>query len=145
MFTPRKLIVLTIVTLCLLSWTLPASGQSGADTPPPVLHLPHDVDRLPDGHTLITDGGQHGGPTATQPGSDSQIIEVDEAGNVMWSFNEGLSWAHNADRLPNGHTLISDTGHDRVIEIDAAGTIVWNSDDVTLSDGSALDYPNDAN
>ncbi len=145
MFTPRKLVVLTIVTLCLLTWTSPALGQSGADVPPSPLYLPHDVDRLPDGHTLITDGGQHGGPTAAQPGSGSKIIEVDEAGNVVWLFDQGLNWAHSADRLPNGNTLISDTGHDRVIEIDAAGSIVWDSDAVILSDGSVLDYPNDAN
>jgi hypothetical protein len=150
MFTLKKFASLTIVALCLLTWTLPASGQSEANVPPPcslapLLNLPHDVDRLPDGHTLITDGGQHGGPTAAQPGSGSQLIEVDTAGNVVWLFDQGLNWAHNADRLPNGNTLISDTGHDRVIEIDAAGTIVWDSDDVNLSDGSVLDYPNDAN
>jgi hypothetical protein len=104
------------------------------------------VDRLPDGHTLITDGGQPpGGATGAQPGSGSKIIEVDQAGNIVWLFDQGLNWAHNADRLPNGHTLISDTGHDRVIEIDAAGAVVWNSDDISLSDGSVLDYPNDAN
>ena len=137
MFTPKKFALLAIVALCLLTWTSPALGQSGADVPPSPLHLPHDVDRLPDGHTLITDGGQHG--------SGSKIIEVDADGNVVWSFSQGLDWAHNADRLPSGNTLISDTGHDRVIEIDAAGSIVWDSDDVTFSDGSVLDYPNDAN
>ncbi|HIC92654.1 MAG TPA: hypothetical protein EYP09_00175, partial [Anaerolineae bacterium] len=110
------------------------------------LLLPHDVDRLPNGHTLITDGGQRpGGATSAQPGSGSKIIEVDTDGNVVWAFDQGLNWAHNADRLPNGNTIISDTGHDRVIEIDSVGTIIWNSDDVTLSDGSALNYPNDAN
>ena len=173
MFTLKKLASLTITALCLLApmliWATPASGQSGADASPtcspapllpcscaPVLNLPHDVDRLANGHTLITDGGQPGGATAAQPGSGSKIIEVDADGNVVWLFpsirlrllragDQGLDWAHNADRLPNGNTLISDTGHDRVIEIDAAGTIVWDSDDVALSDGSALDYPNDAN
>ena len=142
-----------IVALCLLApvvvWAPPALGGSKADIPPLALRLPHDVDRLPNGHTLITDGGQPpGGPTArvaAQPGSGSQIIEVDADGDVIWSFSQGLNFAHNADRLPNGNTLISDTGHDRVIEVDAAGNVVWNSDDITLSDGSALRYPNDAN
>jgi hypothetical protein len=181
MFTLKKLALLIIVALCSLSWTPPASGQSGANAPPPhdgrrtsassvepspteppaprsesfgdhecspgpLLHRPHDVDRLPDGHTLITDGGRPpGGATGAQPESGSKIIEVDEAGNVVWFFDQDLNWAHNADRLPSGNTLISDTGHDRVIEIDAMGTIVWDSDGVTLGDGSALDYPNDAN
>ncbi len=109
MFTPKKLAVLAIVALCLLTWTSPALGQAGADVPPPAtLHLPHDVDRLPDGHTLITDGGQAGGLAArggAQPGSGSKIIEVDEAGNVVWLFDQGLSWAHNADRLPGALKL----------------------------------------
>jgi hypothetical protein len=52
--------------------------------------------------------------------------------------------AHGAERLPNGNTLISDTGHDRVIEVDIAHNIVWNSQKINLSDESSLDYPNDA-
>jgi len=148
MFTPKEFALLIIVALCLLTWTSPALGQSGADVSLSPLHLPHDVDRLANGHTLITDGGQAGGSAArggARAASGSQIIEVDAEGNVVWLFDQGLDWAHNADRLPSGNTLISDTGHDRVIEIDATGTIVWDSDDVTLSDGSVLDYPNDAN
>ena len=174
MFTLKKLALLTIVALCLLPsmviWTSPALGKaranaSSAHSPAPLLHRPHDVDRLPNGHTLITDGGQAGGAMGAQPGSGSKIIEVDAAGNVVWSFTQGLNWAHNADRRPTTPnklgtpssnlqspisnlqllTLISDTGHDRVIEIDATGNVVWNSDDVTLDDGSVLDYPNDAN
>lgn len=172
MFTRKKFTLLTIVAVCLLppllAWAPPASGHAGPDISPLALRLPHDVDRLPDGHTLITNGGQApAGPTgreAAQPGSGSQIIEVDEAGNIVWSFpsirpstelrtglrllrtgSQGLNFAHNADRLPNGHTLISDTGHDRVTEIDAAGNVVWNNDDITFSDRSILRYPNDAN
>ncbi len=148
MFTPKKLAVLAIVALCLLTCTSPALSHVEADAPYQALYRPHDVDRLPNGHTLITDGGQRPGQgegVRGRQGDGSQILEVDSAGNVVWSFNQGLNWAHNADRLPNGNTLISDTGHDRVIEIDAAGVIVWNSDDVTLSDGSVLNYPNDAN
>ena len=68
MFTLKKLVsIFTIVALCLLTWPSPALGQAGADVPPQVLHRPHDVDRLPDGHTLITDGGQHGGAAGAQP------------------------------------------------------------------------------
>jgi hypothetical protein len=102
-----------------------------------VLRNPHDVDRLTNGHTLITDGGD-------PSGAQSRVIEVDAAGNTTWSFAAGLDFAHSAERLPNGNTLISDTGHDRVIEVNPAGNIVWNSQNVTLSDGSHLNYPNDA-
>jgi len=140
------------VTLCLLAsliWISFVRNYSRADGPSEALRLPHDVDRLPDGHTLITAGGRGPSPSSKvqrmQSTDSSQVIEVDEAGNVVWSFSQGLDFAHNADRLPNGHMLISDTGHDRVIEIDATGTVVWTTEAITLSDGSTLSYPNDAN
>ena len=118
MFTWKKSTPWAIVALCLLAlmliWTPPALGQSGADVPPPAtLHLPHDVDRLPDGHTLITDGGQPGGPTGSQPGSGSKIIEVDADGSIVWQYPPPppssslrlsavppfLDWPRDADRL----------------------------------------------
>ena len=86
-----------------------------------------------------------GASRAAQSAANHQIIEVDEDGNVAWLFNQGLDFAHNADRLVNGNTLISDTGHDRVLEVDASGMVVWTTEAITLSDGSALSYPNDAN
>jgi len=117
------------------------SGGISTATPLPdaafVLRNPHDVDRLSNGHTLRTDGGD-------PSGRQSRVIEVDAAGNTTWSLAAGLDFAHSAERLPNGNTLISDTGHDRVIEVTPAGSIVWNSQTVALSDGSTLSYPNDA-
>jgi len=101
--------------------------------PPVGLLNPHDVDRLPGGTTLITDGGDPSGDL-------SQVIEVDAAGNVTWSYSSHLNFAHGAERLPNGNTLISDTGNNRVIEVRADGNIVWDSQTVGLS----LHYPNDA-
>jgi hypothetical protein len=125
-------IIVAFVALLALS-----QSQEG---PNPI--LPHDVDRLPNGHTLITTGGPPpataSGGKRTSAGSASQIIEIDRAGQVVWSFSQGLLFAHNADPLSNNHMLISDTGNDRVIEIDAQGKIVWSSDEVSLSDGSAL-------
>jgi hypothetical protein len=97
--------------------------------------LPHDVDRLGNGHTLITAGDV----------GQSKLLEVDRAGTVVALTLDTLDWAHNGDRLAGDHTLISDTGNDRVIEIDAENRIVWSSETIALSDGSALDYPNDAN
>jgi len=117
-------------------------GQSQGEQPVSLLHNPHDVDRLSNGHTLITDGGYPPG-NPQPPGSDSRVLEVDEEGNTVWSYSDGLNFAHGAQRLPNGDTLISDTGNDRVIEVDTAGSVVWNSDDVTLDDGSTLSYAND--
>ncbi len=99
----------------------------------------HDVDLLEGGTFLITDGGN----LDTHQGSG--IFEIDRNGRVLWSYALGLVWAHNADRVPGGNVIISDTGNDRVIVINRNGAVIWNSDNVSLSDGSSFDYPNDAN
>ena len=124
---------------------------SPTEPPAPMLplRLPHDVDRLPNGHTMITDGGLGSigpaGDRLDEPATNHQVFEVDEAGQLAWRFAEGLDFAHNADRLAGGRVLISDTGHDRVLEIDSAGSTIWTTEAITLSDGSHLRYPNDAN
>lgn len=104
------------------------------------LEFPCDVERLPDGNTLICDAGG-------REGTGSQVIEVTPAGQVVWAYREGLSFAHSAKRLSNGNTLIADTNNDRVIEVAPQGEIVFSTDDAAggrLSDGTHLRYPNDA-
>jgi hypothetical protein len=39
-----------------------------------------------------------------------------------------MTWVRDADRLPNGHTLLADSNGDRVLEIDENGTVVWSID-----------------
>ncbi|HDI86251.1 MAG TPA: hypothetical protein ENF83_02440, partial [Candidatus Korarchaeota archaeon] len=95
----------------------------------------HDVDMLDNGHLLLTLFTVGGGP--------SRVVEIDESGEVVWSF-EDLDFAHGAE-VRGDWVLISDTGNDRVLIVDRrTKQVVWNSDDVTLSDGSRLNYPNDA-
>jgi hypothetical protein len=44
----------------------------------------------------------------------------------VWSVGtDQLSWPRDADRLPNGNTLIVDTLNHRVIEVTPTGEIVW--------------------
>ncbi|MFC1633947.1 PQQ-binding-like beta-propeller repeat protein [Planctomycetota bacterium] len=95
-----------------------------------------DVDLLPNDRILVTDGGTTGN-------SDSCVYEIDRDGQIFWSYT-GLNWAHNADKHDN-LVIISDTGNNRIVIVDESGTIVWNTDELTLSDGSTLSYPNDAN
>ncbi|MCL2647843.1 MAG: aryl-sulfate sulfotransferase [Phycisphaerales bacterium] len=110
-----------------------------------LLEFPCDVERLPNGNTLIADAGD-------EDGSGSEIIEVDPFGNIVWNYRGGavgLLFAHSAKRLKNGNTLISDTSHSRILEVNPKGEIVftsdsWNNGTGKLSDGSHLHYPNDA-
>jgi hypothetical protein len=99
------------------------------------LQIAHDVDREDGGLTLVTSAQL----------TASRILAVDPAGRVTGLLISSLRFAHNADRLANGNTVVSDTGNDRVVELDPEGLIVWNSALVPLSDGSRLRYPNDAN
>ncbi len=120
-----------------VSYIVEMARRSGASVDPwwnVGLDLPHDVDRLPDGRTLITTGRD-----------PSMVMEVDTSGRCVGVYRGGLDFAHNADRLANGHTVVSDTGNDRVLELDVDNVTVWSSDWVSLSDGSHLDYPNDVN
>ncbi|MDD2666751.1 MAG: hypothetical protein PHI74_07815, partial [Methanocellales archaeon] len=70
-----------------------------------------EVDRLSNGNTLI----------ATWVG----VMEVTPAGTIVWQYPDAGSFGGDADRLPDGNTLISDANNNRVIEVDPAGTIVW--------------------
>jgi uncharacterized protein YndB with AHSA1/START domain len=107
-----------------------------------VLDFPCGAERLPDGTTIIVDAGDD-----QQLGSE--LLIVDENGRLIWNYTERLRFAHSAVLLPNGNFLVTDTTHNRVIEVTREGEVVFTSDDWSngsggLSDGSHLDYPNDA-
>jgi len=116
------------------------NGQ--AYSPPGRLDWPADVERLPNGNTLITDAGYWSG-------QGSEILEVDLLGNIVWKYDKDLRFAHSAKLLPNGNILVTDTSNNRIIEINREDRIVFSSQDWDngsgkLSDGSRLFYPNDA-
>jgi hypothetical protein len=39
-----------------------------------------------------------------------------------------MKWPRDADRLPNGNTLVADTNAHRVVELDEQGEVVWSID-----------------
>nr|MDO8117885.1 aryl-sulfate sulfotransferase [Candidatus Sigynarchaeota archaeon] len=86
---------------------------------------PHDIDVLPCGNWLITDT------------MNDRVVEIDDAGNVVWKWlvwdyfqkkdaREGRSHVNDADRLPNGNTLVSLRNLDTVVEINPGGDIIWS-------------------
>lgn len=71
-----------------------------------------------------------GGPAVIVADSEnSRIIEYQRTNGTWtksWAWaDQQLQWPRDADRLPNGHTLITDTHGGRILEIDNRGTIVW--------------------
>ncbi len=105
-----------------------------------ILASPRDIHRLPNGNTLIMEGGS--GPS----GEGSFILEINAEGALVDAWLADIHHGHNADPTGTGTLIVTDTLNDRVVEIDDTGSIIWNSDDVApFSDGSTLGWPNDAN
>jgi len=77
----------------------------------------HDIQLLPDGNILF-----HNGVTVQEVNRDKQIV---------WEYvskpKEGYTGrvtVHSFERLPNGLTMIAESGNQRLIEVDKSGRIV---------------------
>ncbi len=62
--------------------------------------------------------------------ANDHVLDGDMEPNCEWNQTweagvDELSWPRDADRLPSGNTLITDTLNHRVIEIAPNGTVVW--------------------
>lgn len=78
-----------------------------------ILHRQHDPEMLPDGNILVAD---HSNP--------QRAVEIDpETGEIVWQYVVPRQLIRDADRLPNGNTLI--TGATKIIEVTPQGEIVW--------------------
>lgn len=81
-----------------------------------ILEYQHDPEVLPSGNILIAN---HVKP--------HRAIELDpKTGEIVWEYivRDSTNWpARDANRLPNGNTLI--TGTKQIVEVTAEGEIVW--------------------
>lgn len=96
-------------------WTL------GVEDNHDILYEQHNPDYIPE---------SEGGPALLVADSENnRIVEYqredgDWKQSWVWS-HRGTQWARDADRLPNGNTLISDTHGGKIIEVNQTGEIVW--------------------
>jgi len=89
---------------------------------PDVLNHQHNPQWLGDDAVLVADS------------ENDRVVELHrtEAGEwePAWALDqvEGVAfdWPRDADRLPNGNTLITDTLNRRLVELDESGTVVWS-------------------
>ncbi|MFC2043803.1 aryl-sulfate sulfotransferase [Chloroflexota bacterium] len=94
--------------------------------------ISHDADRLLNGNTIFVFG-------ANDQKSDSQVIEVNQQGDIIWRWNarddfnippystvsnEGWTHTNSVTRMPNGNTLISPRNFSRLIEVDESGEVI---------------------
>ena len=100
------------------SWTL---GQDHTpEAANKTLYEQHNPDYIPQ---------RHGGPSVLVADSEhNRVVEFQRRGanwSRTWEYSAGLNWPRDADRLPNGNTLITDSRDNEVVEVNPAGDVVW--------------------
>jgi hypothetical protein len=106
-----------------------SSGRIAWKLGPPRLAQQHAPTPLPNSNLLIFDNGTH---RPDSPFPYSRVIEVSPAtGEVAWAYQEPIPsdffspYISNAQRLPNGNTLICEGSFGRLFEVTLAGELVW--------------------
>ena len=100
-------------------WKLGAPPLSGQ-------HAPYV---LPNGHLLLFDNGPH---RLDHSFPFSRVLEIDPATKeIVWKYQDTPVWnfysprISNAQRLPNGNTLINEGSFGRFFEVTLEGDVVW--------------------
>jgi len=111
-------------------WKLGAPPLSGQHAPTP----------LPNGNLLLFDNGPHR-LDHTMP--FSRVIEVDLATKqIVWKYQEEREYEFfsprisNAQRLPNGNTLVCEGDFGRFFEVTMDGELVWEYVNPYFNDGA---------
>ena len=96
---------------------------------PPILAGQHAPISLENGNILIFDNGVH---RLDDPLPFSRVIEINPATNeIVWTYQDRAvsnffsPRMGNAQRLPNGNTLINEASFGRFFEVTRDGEIVW--------------------
>lgn len=97
------------------------SRTLGGDGNHSILYEQHNPDYL---------YGKNGTESVLVADSQNNRIVEYEWENASWTktwvwSDSNLRWPRDADRLPNGNTLVADTSGDRIIEIAPNGNILW--------------------
>ena len=111
-----RVVFLNRSTVLLEEWTLGAEDDYGT------LYEQHNPDYIPH---------ENGGPAAVVADSENnRIVEYQRENgtwNRTWTWRDAqMQWPRDADRLPSGNTLITDSNGNRVFEINQQGKIVWS-------------------
>ncbi|MBX0347539.1 aryl-sulfate sulfotransferase [Halomicroarcula pellucida] len=105
-------------------WAVNESRTLGTDENHDVLYEQHNPDYIP---------ADRGGPAVLVADSENgRIVEYErtaEGWNRTWKWRDvRLQWPRDADRLPDGNTLVVDSHGDRVAEVGVNDTVVWSAD-----------------
>jgi outer membrane protein assembly factor BamB len=97
----------------------PDDGRVGD---PDVLDHQHNPHWLNDGAVLVADS------------ENNRVVELhrtdDGTWEPVWSVaradGSDFQWPRDADRLPNGNTLVTDSAGQRIVEVNESGGVVWS-------------------
>jgi hypothetical protein len=97
------------------NWTL------GSEDEYSTLYEQHNPDYIP---------AERGGPALLVADSENnRLVEYERQDGEWvrtWGYTSAeIQWPRDADRLPNGHTLVTDSNGRRVFEVNQQGEIVW--------------------
>src|ERR1700687_5826666 len=103
-------------------WQYGTTGVSGNG--PNQLNNPNCAELLENGHILICDENNNRALEVTRT--------IPLGGDIVWQYgsgdptiNEPVSGVAFASRLKDGHTLLTDSNHNRIVEIDQDKNVVW--------------------
>ena len=130
-----------------ISTVVRINRQSGAidwKLGPPPLSGQHAPTPLPNGNILLFDNGPFRADTGVQP--FSRALEINpNTKEIVWKYQDATSHfffssrISNAQRLPNGNTLINEGLYGRFFEVTTDGDVVWEY--VNPNFGPASDPP----
>lgn len=94
----------------------------GSDDEHSVLYEQHNPDYIP---------AERGGPAILVADSENdRVVEYQRDGDSWvrtWQWQDDrMQWPRDADRLPNGDTLITDSNTGRVLIVDPSGDVTWS-------------------
>nr|WP_240147649.1 arylsulfotransferase family protein [Halorussus sp. JP-T4] len=74
-----------------------------------------------------------GGPAVVVGDSENnRVVEYQRQNGTWvesWTYRDArMQWPRDGDRLPNGHTLVTDSNGNRVFEVNERGEVVWSVD-----------------
>ncbi|MFB6301647.1 MAG: hypothetical protein ABEH78_02115 [Haloferacaceae archaeon] len=87
-----------------------------------VMYHQHNPQWLGDGAVLVADSENH------------RVVELHRTADGDWepawvltgAAGREFDWPRDADRLPNGNTLITDTRNARLVEVNESGAVLWS-------------------
>ncbi len=104
-----------------------------------ILRKQHNPDLLWNDRLIVADS------------SHDRILEIDrQTGNIYWDYRGmgvgGLSLPRDADKLPSGGFLITDSRANRVVEVSQSGDLIWQYEvqlpsETMLYDADRLNVP----